>query len=111
MRLSDVRRLAIQDHVRVHFAIAASGDAGALKCVVDEHGVARVPGLAGVPGFNLEEAVAAAEEFMVEPVPLASAGKKAANARAERFSRAAFEAYCQRKAQPAHAGAAHDHDE
>jgi hypothetical protein len=111
MRLSDVRRLAIQDHVRVHFAIVTAGETGALSCVVDEHGVARVPGLAGVPGFNLEAAVAEAEEFTVEPVPLASAGKKASSARAERLSRAAFEEYCQRKAQPAHAGPAHDHDE
>jgi hypothetical protein len=111
MRLSDVRRLAIQDHVRVQFPIPMSEEPSAFICVVDEHGVARVPGLAGAPGFTLEAALAEADEFTVEPVPLASAGKKGSDSGAARMSRAEFEQHCNRKAQPAHAGPAHDHDE
>jgi hypothetical protein len=37
------------------------------ECVVDEHGVARVPALKGVPDFDLEVELAPASEFALEP--------------------------------------------
>lgn len=106
MRLTDVRRLAIQDSVRVRFAVAQG-----LECVVDHHGIARVPTLASTPDFNLESALESAQEFTLESVPLPSAGKTRSAPGVTRLDRAGFEQLCQRKAQPAHAAAAHDQDE
>jgi len=63
MKLADVRKLAIKQRSRIHFAIA-----GGLECVVTEHGIAQVPGLREVPRFNLETELAASREFRLEPV-------------------------------------------
>jgi hypothetical protein len=38
-----------------------------MECVLNEHGIAQVPALRAVPAFNLEEELAAAREFVVEP--------------------------------------------
>jgi hypothetical protein len=62
MRLADVRRLAIRRGARLAFRLSSG-----LECVIDEHGVARVPGLAGPPGFSLEEELSKAERFTLEP--------------------------------------------
>lgn len=61
MKLSDVRKIAVKQQSRVRFALQ-----GGMECVVDEHGVARVPGLAGPPAFNLEEEFARAVQFSVQ---------------------------------------------
>jgi hypothetical protein len=37
-------------------------------CVISEHGIAQVPGFTGIPNFNLEEALATADEFLLEPI-------------------------------------------
>ena len=62
MRLADLRRAAIKTHVRIRFPIADG-----LECVVSEHGVAQVPSLKAIPNFNLEEELAKAPRFTLEP--------------------------------------------
>jgi hypothetical protein len=61
--LADVRKLSIQKHLQVHFKLR-----NGMECVVSEHGVAQVPGLKGKPDFNLEEELANAAEFLLEPI-------------------------------------------
>lgn len=62
MNLADLRKLSIKRQYRIHFRLQ-----NGMECVVTEHGTAQVPGLAGVPGFNLETELAAAREFLLEP--------------------------------------------
>lgn len=38
-----------------------------MECVVNEHGIAQVPALRAVPGFNIEEELGGAQAFLVEP--------------------------------------------
>ena len=62
MKLADLRKLAIRRQFRIRFALR-----NGMECVVDEHGVARVPALKGVPDFDLEMELAPANEFALEP--------------------------------------------
>ena len=62
MKLADLRKLAIRRQFRIRFALR-----NGMECVVDEHGVARVPALKGVPDFDLEMELAPASEFALEP--------------------------------------------
>ena len=66
MKLADLRRATIKANLRIRFPIA-----GGLECVVNEHGIAQVPDLRAIPGFNLEEELAKASQFTVEPAGLA----------------------------------------
>jgi len=76
VKLADLRRLAIRKQARIHFRIA-----NGMECVVDEHGVARVPELKGIPDFNLEQELASAQQFLLDPVVPVDP-KKPANPRA-----------------------------
>jgi hypothetical protein len=58
MKLGDLRKLAIRQHSRIRFSLA-----NGMECVVNEHGVAQVPALKGLPDFNLERELAGAQEF------------------------------------------------
>ncbi len=50
-----------------------------MECVITEHGIAQVPALGGIPDFNLEEELAGAGEFLLEPAaPHAKGERKAA---------------------------------
>ncbi len=69
MKLADLRRLAIRQQTRVRFALPG---ASPFECVIDEHGIARIPGLKETAGFSLEEELAAAREFELETVPVSS---------------------------------------
>ena len=73
MTLADLRRLAVRKQLDIHFRLS-----GGLECVVTRQGVARVPDLKRVPDFNLEEELARAGEFLVEPAAPAKGGKAAA---------------------------------
>ena len=64
MKLLDLRKAAIREKAKIHFRLR-----NGMECVVSEHGVAQVPGLHGKPEFNLEEELAAAGEFLLEPQP------------------------------------------
>jgi hypothetical protein len=94
MKLVDLRKISIREQAKIHFCLQ-----NGLECVVDEHGVAQVPGLHAKPDFNLEEELAGAGEFLFEP-SLPKPPRKLK--RAEMESMAA--------ASPA-AAAAHDHDD
>lgn len=94
MTLTDLRRLSIRKQVKIHFRLR-----NGMECVVNEEGVARVPALQNIPDFNLEEELAAAADFLVEPAPPA---QPRTVTRAELTSLAA--------ASPT-AAAAHDHDD
>jgi len=61
MRLIDVRKYAIRHQVRVRFPFG-----NGMQCLIDEHGISRVPDLKAVPDFNLEDEFGRALEFTVE---------------------------------------------
>ena len=61
MRLNDARRLAIKQQVAVRFALSNGGE-----CVIDHHGLARVPGLAGPTEIRLEVEFDGAQQFRIE---------------------------------------------
>ncbi|MCS6953037.1 MAG: hypothetical protein RMK57_12320 [Bryobacterales bacterium] len=62
MKLQDARKLTVRQRVRLRFRLR-----NGMECVIDEHGVSRVPELREPPQFNLEEEFAAAESFTLEP--------------------------------------------
>ena len=94
MKLADLRRLAIKKQLKIHFQLN-----NGTECIVNEMGVAQVPALRSVPEFNLEEELAGASDFLVEP---AGAGQPRKLSRPEIMSMAADS--------PA-AAAVHDHDD
>ena len=97
MKLSDVRKMAIRQQTRVRFRLSDGQ-----QCVIDEHGIARVPGIRDVPQLNLETEFASISEAQLESaVPLAKPGLRT-------VKRAELEKLV--TAQPA-AEAADDHDE
>jgi len=61
VRLLDARKLAVKQQVCVRFGLS-----NGMECVIDEHGLSKVPRLSGPPGFNLEEEFARAERFVLE---------------------------------------------
>jgi hypothetical protein len=63
MTLADLRRLSIKKQWKVRFRLQNGMD-----CVVTEHGIAQIPELKGAPDFNLEQELASAGEFVLEPV-------------------------------------------
>jgi hypothetical protein len=69
MTLGDLRKLAIRKQVKIRFALR-----NGMECVVGDDGVARVPALKALPDFNLDEELAEAAAFVVEP--LVPAGQK-----------------------------------
>jgi len=62
MNLADLRRVTVKKNLRIRFALS-----NGMECVLNEHGIAEVPALRAVPTFNLEDELAAAREFVVEP--------------------------------------------
>ena len=62
MTLADLRKLAIRKHTRIKFPLA-----NGMECVINERGVAQVPALHEPPQFNLENELAAAATFVLEP--------------------------------------------
>jgi len=70
LKLLDLRRIAIRQKMQVRFRMRNGMD-----CVITEAGVAQVPTLKGVPEFNLEEELDAANSFLLEPVVVTGKGK------------------------------------
>ena len=65
MKLNDVRRMTVRRQVRVSFVLS-----GGAQCVIDEHGLGKVPALQGPPEFSMEEEFGRAMEFVLEPAQL-----------------------------------------
>jgi hypothetical protein len=61
MKLTDLRKLTVKKHLRVHFHLQ-----NGLECIIDEHGLAQIPALNKVPDFNLEQELVAVTEFVLE---------------------------------------------
>lgn len=84
MTLNDLRRLAVKQRLRIRFAISEGRE-----CVVNEHGVAEVPGLRAA-GIRLDEELERAAAFTVvdaanakeRPLALARAAMEARAAQA-----------------------------
>jgi len=94
MTLADLRRLTIKKKIKVHFRLK-----NGMECIMTEQGIATIPALKAVPDFNLEDELASAAEFLIEPPP---PGQTRTVQRTEMASMAA--------ASPM-AAAAHDHDD
>jgi hypothetical protein len=61
--LADLRKLSIRRQIRIRFPIR-----NGMECVITEHGLAQVPGLRSIPDFHLEQELASAGCFLLEPV-------------------------------------------
>ncbi len=61
MNLLAIRRYAIRKGVRVRFTLDEAGE-----CMVDEHGVVKIPSLREVARFNVEALLASVEQFSVD---------------------------------------------
>lgn len=72
-----------------------------MECVINEHGLAQVPGLKTVPDFNLQQSIESVERFRVEPLN----GDKPHDARREDLAKLVA------SVAPGAAAAAADHDE
>jgi len=62
MKLADLRKVAIREQLKIRFSLQ-----NGMECILNERGVAQVPALRGVPQFNLEQELASASEFLLEP--------------------------------------------
>ena len=78
MNLSDLRRVTVKKQLRIRFALS-----NGMECVLNEHGVAQIPALRAAPNFNLEDEVAGAAQFLVEP----AASEEKPKAAPRRYSR------------------------
>src|SRR5690349_21958688 len=63
MKLAELRKLAIKKQQRIRFGLKNGMD-----CLMDERGVALVPGLNQVADFNLEQELESAVRFVLEPL-------------------------------------------
>jgi hypothetical protein len=62
MKLADLRRFSIRKQFQIRFRLQ-----NGMECVITDRGIAEVPALKGPPDFNLEEELASAGEFQLEP--------------------------------------------
>jgi hypothetical protein len=65
MKLIDLRKVAIKKQQKIRFRLR-----NGMEGVVNELGVAQVPGLDKLPDFNLEQELEAASSFILEPLNL-----------------------------------------
>lgn len=63
MTLADLRKFAIRKQQKIHFPLK-----NGMECVISEHGIAQVPSLQGIPDFSLEQELASAAEFLLDPL-------------------------------------------
>ena len=63
MKLIDLRKVAIKKQQKIRFRLR-----NGMEGVVNELGVAQVPGLDKLPDFNLEQELEAASSFILEPL-------------------------------------------
>jgi len=95
MKLSDLRRIAIRQQARLRFPLP-----GGMECLINEHGIAKVPGLKGKPAFDIEGELVQAQQFQWEPVASPSASRVLSRDELRKMTAGSPDA-----------GAAQDHDE
>jgi len=94
MNLSDLRKVSVKKHLRIRFSLS-----NGMECIVNEHGVAQVPALRAVPSFNLEDELAGAQAFIVEPAGEATSKTKRVS---QRYTRDEITSLAGASSQPAH---------
>ena len=62
VKLNDLRRYAILNRTPVTYL-----DQGGRKARVNRKGIVEIPGITGAPPYNVEDVLAAAREFVLEP--------------------------------------------
>jgi hypothetical protein len=62
MKLNDLRKYAIRSQVRIQIRLTDEQE-----CIVDNHGIARVPGLTGPTAISLERELESAQMFRLTP--------------------------------------------
>ena len=62
VKLNDLRRYAILNRTPITYS-----DASGRQARVRRNGVVEIPGLAGAPPYNIEDVLADAQEFVLEP--------------------------------------------
>jgi len=97
MKLADLRKVAVRQQFEIRFPLS-----NGMECVIDRHGIAHVPGLHAIPGFNLETELESATQFLMES-PADAKGAVAA----KRISREDLTAM----ADASPAAAVHEHEE
>jgi hypothetical protein len=70
MKLNDARGFAVRKQVRIRFRTP-----GGMECLLDEHGLSRVPDLKASSDLNLEDEFSRAGQFQLEAA--VEAGKRA----------------------------------
>ena len=63
MKLTDLRRLTIRKQLRIRCQLP-----NGMECVIDEHGLAQIPGLKSIPDFSIQESIQSVERFRIESV-------------------------------------------
>lgn len=61
MKLTDLRRLTIRKQLRIRCQLP-----NGMECVIDEHGLAQIPGLKSIPDFNIQDSIEGVERFRIE---------------------------------------------
>ncbi len=64
MKLNDLRKLAIKSQLPVRFHLS-----NGMECIVDQHGLAKIPELRSAPDFDLDVELAKVTEFLVGTEP------------------------------------------
>ena len=103
MRINDLRRLTIRQKVRVRFPLS-----NGMECVVDEHGISRIPKLSKAPDLNIEDELASAAKFVLETVETGK--EKAGSVRVRKLSRTDLESMAASAGSSA-APSGHEHEE
>lgn len=62
---NDLRRFAIQTRTEITYRVRHGGQV----CVVNTNGLIKIPGLSGLPPYNIEEVLAAADQFELQRGP------------------------------------------
>lgn len=103
MTLSDLRKLTIRQQTTIRFQLR-----NGMECVISEQGIAQVPALKGVPDFNLETELAAAQEFQIVTAPPTTGKASKEAAPPTKLSRAELVTMASGGSATAHTEADHD---
>jgi len=75
MTLLDLRRYAIRAGVSVRFETPTVGE-----CLIDQHGLLKIPSLRSAPDFNMEALLGSVDEFVLDPAAPNSKRRKVSRA-------------------------------